>query len=136
MAGKSTWNESTGTDKKDPEVIRAQIEETRARLAETVEEIKKRLSPSHLRSEAVEKLREATVDKFRDGISERAASVLNGSPAARKVVYNALTAAFFGISFGRHIFRMAKSNGRVRPEGAGTGRTSITALGCKVPPLK
>lgn len=52
-----------------PEVIEADIARTRRELSGTVSEIQERLSPSHIRDEAKEKIREATVDKWKDAAS-------------------------------------------------------------------
>ncbi len=52
-----------------PSVIEADIARTRRELSGTVSEIQDRLSPSHLREEAKEKIRESTVDRWKDAAS-------------------------------------------------------------------
>ena len=135
MGEKSRWREGSGAEIRGggrrPEEIRQEIEETRAELAGTVQEIKERLSASHLKSEGMEMLRDATVGRVRSRMEKRAGSVLKDSPVARKVAYNALTAVFFGASFGRLIFSPGKSNGRERTEGT-TGGGLMEGLRCGI----
>lgn len=50
----------------DPATIKARIEETRAHLSETVNKIQERLSPEHLKEQAQEVLREATIGKVEE----------------------------------------------------------------------
>lgn len=45
------------------EVVRAQIEQTRAEMTETIEAIKEQIKPSHLVAEAKEAIREATLGR-------------------------------------------------------------------------
>ena len=135
MGEKSKWSGRSGSEirggTKRPEEIREEIERTRAGLEGTVQEIKERLSVSHLKSETMEKLRDATFVRVRNGMARRAGSMLKDSPVARKVAYNALTAVFFGASFGRLIFAPGKSNGRQRMEGA-TGGSLTEGLRCGI----
>lgn len=53
-------------DTNDPEVIRAQIEQTRAQMTQTVNSIQERLSPERLTREAKEKIKEATIGKVEE----------------------------------------------------------------------
>jgi hypothetical protein len=137
MGEKSRWSERSGGEirggTKSPEEIREEIERTRAGLTGTVQEIKERLSASHLKSEGMEMLRDATVGRVRSGMAKRAGSMLNESPLARKVAYNALTAVFFGASFGRLIFSPGKSDGRQRMEGATGSVTEGLRCGVSTP---
>jgi hypothetical protein len=55
----STWN----YDPNSPEAIRAEIEETRARMSSTVDAIQDKLSPERLTQEAKEMVKDATVRK-------------------------------------------------------------------------
>lgn len=54
------------SDVDDPEVIRANITQTRAQMSETVDTIQARLSPENLKQQAQEAIREATVGKVKD----------------------------------------------------------------------
>jgi ElaB/YqjD/DUF883 family membrane-anchored ribosome-binding protein len=53
-------------DKNNPEVIRAQIEQTRAQMTQTVNSIQERLSPERLTREAKDKIKEATIGKVEE----------------------------------------------------------------------
>jgi hypothetical protein len=53
-------------DTNDPEVIRAQIEQTRAQMTQTVNSIQERLSPERLTREAKDKIKEATIGKVEE----------------------------------------------------------------------
>lgn len=71
----SNWNESdtTATEsiasgpgvdyEEDAEQIRAEIEDTRADMSQTINEIQERLSPEHLMGQVKETVREATIGK-------------------------------------------------------------------------
>lgn len=71
----SNWNESdttatesiaSGADvdyEEDAEQIRAEIEDTRADMSQTINEIQERLSPEHLMGQVKETVREATIGK-------------------------------------------------------------------------
>ncbi|HKP81836.1 MAG TPA: DUF3618 domain-containing protein [Pyrinomonadaceae bacterium] len=53
----------TNTADQDPEQIRAEIEDTRAEMSQTINEIQERLSPEHLMGQVKETVREATIGK-------------------------------------------------------------------------
>jgi ElaB/YqjD/DUF883 family membrane-anchored ribosome-binding protein len=71
----SNWNESdtTATEsqasgaavdyEEDADQIRAEIEDTRAEMSQTINEIQERLSPEHLMGQVKETVREATIGK-------------------------------------------------------------------------
>lgn len=54
------------TDTNDPDVIRTQIEQTRAQMTQTVNSIQERLSPERLTREAKDKIKEATIGKVEE----------------------------------------------------------------------
>lgn len=54
------------SDSDDPDVIRRQIEQTRAQMTSTINQIGERLSPDYLLDKAKTSVREATVGKFKD----------------------------------------------------------------------
>ena len=75
-----------------PEEIRARIEQTRAEMSETVNVLKERLSPDHLRRQMMEKLHSATVGRARkmmETSTEKAREV--GCTVAEKVRKNPVT---------------------------------------------
>jgi ElaB/YqjD/DUF883 family membrane-anchored ribosome-binding protein len=75
-------DKTTGVDyrkaERDPAEIRSDIEETRAHLGETVEEIKERFSPEHVKSH----VREATVGRAKGAIKTTAERTRELSTAA------------------------------------------------------
>ena len=75
-------DKTTGIDyrktERDPAEIRSDIEETRAHPGETVEEIKERFSPEHVKSHG----REATVGRAKGAIKTTAERTLELSTAA------------------------------------------------------
>jgi hypothetical protein len=74
--------------------IRAEIEETRAQMSGTIDEIQERLSPRRLMNDATETVREATVGKVRDvmdNASESAVSIVD------RIKENPVPAAMIGL---------------------------------------
>jgi ElaB/YqjD/DUF883 family membrane-anchored ribosome-binding protein len=64
----ASWDEteSTSTESiasEDTEQLRAEIEDTRAEMSQTINEIQERLSPDHLMGQVKETVREATIGK-------------------------------------------------------------------------
>ena len=53
-------------DSDDPDVIRRQIENTRAQMTSTINQIGERLSPDYLLDKAKTSVREATVGRIKD----------------------------------------------------------------------
>jgi hypothetical protein len=102
--------EATGTirstyagyeDTNDPEVIRTQIEETRAQMSETVDAIQERLSPSRLTQEAKDKIKEATKRKV-DEMAYKAKYKANNwrHGLVETIKENPVPAALAGIGLG------------------------------------
>jgi hypothetical protein len=91
----------------EPEVeqIKAEIEETRAGMSETIDEIQERLRPANLARQAGDSIKEATVARAKD-FAERASVVAGdirerpgdvGIAAMRLVSENPVVAAVIGI---------------------------------------
>jgi len=101
---------STTTD--DPEVIRNQIENTRADMTETIDAIQERLNPDTLKEHAKDAVREATVGRAEEAVSnvsERAQEMVHdvtdtardaGTGVVDLVRQNPLPAALAGIGLG------------------------------------
>ena len=101
---------STTTD--DPEVIRNQIENTRADMTETIDAIQERLNPDTLKEHAKDAVREATVGRAEEAVSnvsERAQEMVHdvtdtardaGTDVVDMVRQNPLPAALAGIGLG------------------------------------
>jgi hypothetical protein len=127
--------EDTGDS--ETERIKADIEDTRAELGQTLNEIQERLSPEHLMGEVKETVREATIgkvervmEKVNDKIStvtEPAMEVMGrageklretGSSIGNTVWRNPIPFALFGLGLGMLIVK------RVRNADGGTMRSS------------
>jgi hypothetical protein len=92
----------------EPEVeqIKADIEETRAGMSETIDEIQERLRPANIARQAGESIKEATVARAKD-LAERASTVAGdfrerpadvGMAAMRSLSENPVAAAVIGIT--------------------------------------
>ena len=85
---------STSADDYDDntEQIRAEIEDTRAEMSQTINEIQERLSPDHLMGQVKETVREATIGKV-ERVMERVGETISGvAEPAREVAGRAGTA--------------------------------------------
>jgi hypothetical protein len=92
----------------EPEVeqIKADIEETRAGMSETIDEIQERLRPANIARQAGESIKDATVARAKD-LAERASTVAGdfrerpadaGMAALRVLSENPVVAAVIGIT--------------------------------------
>lgn len=68
---------SAGDYDDDTEQIRAEIEDTRADMSQTINEIQERLSPEHLMGQVKETVREATIGKV-EKVMERVGETVSG----------------------------------------------------------
>ena len=85
-----------------PEQIRKEIEQTRAQMSGTIDEIQERLSPTRLVNEAKETVRDATVGKVKDVMNNASESA---GGIVERIKENPVPAALIGIGaywlFGR-----------------------------------
>ena len=70
----------------DPEQLRAQIEDTRAEMTQTINEIQERLSPENVMDQVKEKVREATVGKVERVMNRVGETIGEVTEPAREVV--------------------------------------------------
>ncbi len=107
----------------DPDVIRRQIENTRAQMTSTINEIGERLSPDYLIDKAKTSVREATVERFRD-MSYQANRRMEGmsSNMSDTVRANPLPVALIGLGLGWLI--MSERSKRQEYDGRGQYRTT------------
>ena len=106
------WNEdriaSGSSDDYDDntEQIRAEIEDTRAEMSQTINEIQERLSPEHLMGQVKETVREATIGKV-ERVMDKVGETISGvAEPAREVVDRAGTAIKeTGRSVGNSVWR-------------------------------
>jgi gas vesicle protein len=107
----------------DPDVIRRQIEDTRAQMTSTISEIGERLSPDYLIDKAKTSVREATVERFRD-MSYQANRRVEGmsNSMSDTVRANPLPVALIGLGLGWLI--MSERNKRQDFDTRGQYRTT------------
>lgn len=70
----------------DPEQIRAEIEDTRAEMTQTINEIQERLSPDHLMNQVKETVREATLGKVERAMDMVGETIVEVTEPARQVM--------------------------------------------------
>ena len=124
----------------NPEQIRAEIEDTRAVMSQTINEIQERLSPDHLMGQVKETVRDATIGKVERAVSsvgetisevtEPAREVAGlagnaikevGTQVADKIWKNPIPVALIGLGVGMLVVRNFWGNG-------GTSSSSRTSL--------
>jgi len=88
-------------DADDPEVIRAQIEQTRANMTRTVNSIQEKLAPQRLAQQAKDTIREATIGKVEE-MAHTASRKANrwSSSLTETIKQNPVPAAMIGIGLG------------------------------------
>jgi hypothetical protein len=88
-------------DSDDPEVIRAQIEQTRANMTRTVNSIQEKLAPQRLAQQAKDTIREATIGKVEE-MAHTASRKANrwSSNLTETIKQNPVPAALIGIGLG------------------------------------
>ena len=134
----------------NPEQIRAEIEDTRAVMSQTINEIQERLSPDHLMGQVKETVRDATIGKVESfvgtvgetisEVTEPAREVASlagnaikevGTQVADKIWKNPIPVALIGLGVGMLVVRNF-SNGGTRSSSTRTtlpNRRSNYALG-------
>jgi ElaB/YqjD/DUF883 family membrane-anchored ribosome-binding protein len=127
----------------DTEQIRADIEDTRAEMSQTINEIQERLSPEHLMGQVKETVREATIGKVErvmETISEatepareamgRAGTAIaeTGRTVGNSMWRNPIPVALIGLGVGMLVMRRYRGNGGdgyERPRVTGGRRRSM-----------
>lgn len=95
----------------DPDVIRAQIERTRAQMGRTLDEIQVRLSPDYIKKQTQDSIREATIEKVEQMAYTAERKVNNWrSNAMQTIKENPVPAAMIGIGLGWLL--LSDNNGR------------------------
>jgi len=114
----------------NPEQLRAEIEDTRAEMSQTINEIQERLSPEHLMGQVKETVREATVGKVEramhragETISDVAEPALEamgragttiketGRSMGQSMWKNPIPVALIGLGLGMLVMRKYRGNG-------------------------
>jgi len=91
----------TGAESDDTEEIRSQIEQTRGELSSTIDAIQEKLSPDKLKDQAKEMVREATVGRAEDMVSNASQAAKGfGSDMFETIKENPVQAAIAAIGLG------------------------------------
>jgi ElaB/YqjD/DUF883 family membrane-anchored ribosome-binding protein len=123
-------SESATDSDENPEQLRAEIEDTRAEMSQTINEIQERLSPEHLMGQVKETVREATVGKVErmmykagETIADatepaleamgRAGSAIKetGRSVGNSMWRNPIPVALIGLGVGMLVMRRYRGNG-------------------------
>jgi len=96
-----TAGAAEGASAEDTAVIRDEIEETRAEMSETIEAIQERLSPSHVKEQVKEQVRDATIGKA-EAMVRNAGDTINEARYGlmESIRQNPIPAALVGIGLG------------------------------------
>lgn len=90
----------------DPGQIRGDIEDTRSQMSHTIDEIQERLSPQRLMNEAKDTVREATIGKAEQMVSDATDTARSaGQGIMATIRENPLPAALAGIGLGWLIYK-------------------------------
>ena len=136
-------SESATDLEENPEQLRADIEDTRAEMTQTLNEIQERLSPEHLMGQVKETVREATVGKVEQFMHKAGETIADATEPALEAMGRAGTAiketgrsvgnsmwrnpipvALIGLGLGMIAMRRYRGNGgdygesRYRPRGS------------------
>lgn len=114
----------------NPEQLRAEIEDTRAEMSQTINEIQERLSPEHLMGQVKETVREATVGKVEEFMQRAGETISDVTEPAREAMgragsaiaetgktvgnsmwRNPIPVALIGLGVGMLVMRSRRGNG-------------------------
>lgn len=113
----------TAHGEESPEAIRAEIERTRAEMSETIDAIQERLSPEVLKTQAKEAIREATVGKAEQFMSQMEYTARSkGSSMWETIKHNPMPAALAGIGIGWLLMSSRKDDHEYHPRYQNAGR--------------
>jgi hypothetical protein len=129
---------SAAADSDDnPEQIRAEIEDTRAVMSQTINEIQERLSPEHLMDQAKEAVRDATIGKVESvvatisEVTEPALKTIKevGVTVGDKIWKNPIPLAMIGLGVGMLVMRNFSNGKSSVPRRSLPNRRSNYAIG-------
>jgi F0F1-type ATP synthase membrane subunit b/b' len=101
-AHRDDWSDTPlDRDPNDPEVIRRNIERTRAQMGETIDRIQYRLDPDRLRGQAEEAVRDATIGRVEDMAYQAKRKAKRAQRGiVQKVKSNPIPSALIGLGLG------------------------------------
>ena len=101
----------TGSNSDDPAQIRAEIEQTRARMGQTIDQIQERLSPARLKQQTKDTIRDATIGKVEEMTNRAEYEVKSWrSKIVQTVKDNPVPAALIGVGLGWLIMADSDNN--------------------------
>jgi ElaB/YqjD/DUF883 family membrane-anchored ribosome-binding protein len=115
-------DENTTREIDEVEAARVRVEQTRAEMVDTIEAIKEKLDPQHLKEQAKETVREATIGRAQhamDEVKDRARDAMDNVAGTTKdytatimdtIRENPIPAAMIGIGIGWLLVNMRKQN--------------------------
>lgn len=102
---------ATGSNSDDPAQIRAEIEQTRARMGQTIDQIQERLSPARLKQQTKDTIRDATIGKVEEMTNRAEYEVKSWrSKIVQTVKENPVPAALIGVGLGWLIMADSDNN--------------------------
>jgi hypothetical protein len=141
-------SDSSDATDENAEQLRSEIEDTRADMSETINEIQERLSPEHLMGQVKETVREATIgkvekvmDRLGGTIADATEPVLEamgsagttiketGVSVADSMRRNPIPVALIGLGLGMLIMRSVRGSGRTYETGQTTPRAGQNFAG-------
>jgi len=109
-----TGFDTDGDGDVDTVIIEQEIEQTRAEMSSTIDAIQQQLSPEHLKEHAKEVVRDATIGRAQDMVSNAGESAkATGSSMLDMVKQNPVPAALAGIGLGWLWMKRPKQENRV-----------------------
>ena len=134
------------TDQQDPEQIRSEIEDTRAEMSQTINEIQERLSPEHLMGQVKETVRDATIGKVervmetigevtepaREAMSRAGSTIKEaGTSVGYSMWRNPIPLALIGLGVGMLWMKSRRGNGHdyTRNTSLRPGRQNLSGTG-------
>jgi hypothetical protein len=115
LSDASTSDASEDADTLEIEAAKAQIEQTRAEMSDTIEAIKEKLNPQHLVEHAKESLHDATIGRAQDAASATMETARGACAMMMQTIReNPVPAAMAGIGLGWLWMSGRKANGRTQ----------------------
>jgi len=104
-------SDNTNIDSDDPEVIRAEIEQTRNSMSATIDAIQERLNPENLLEQAKDTVREATVGRVEQMVNDASSAAKDtGTNLVDMVKQNPVPAALLGLGLAWFLTRDKGNN--------------------------
>jgi ElaB/YqjD/DUF883 family membrane-anchored ribosome-binding protein len=108
-----TTPDTAGGTTDDPEALRAEIDQTRARMSETLDELGERLNPQNIKEQVKDQLRDATIGTVADVARSATERVRDSGGTIMSVIRdNPIPAAMVAVGLGWMLVNSRRENGR------------------------